>query len=114
MSYELRVNILTSCVYCTSYESRVIFVAGVTSYFSHTSYELLFIAQVTSYFLHTSYELLFIAQVTSYYVLHELRVTSCIRVRVTACCTSYELPLAYKLRVTVFRVTSRNKELGAR
>ena len=97
-SYELRINILASCVYCTSYELQVIFITPVTSYFLHTSYELLFIVRVTSYFLHTSYELLFITRVTSYFcctsyellfiarvtsycLLHELRVTFCIRVR---------------------------------
>ena len=36
---ELRVNILTSCIYCTSYKLRVIFIAGVTGYFSYASYE---------------------------------------------------------------------------
>ena len=30
-SYELRVNIFTSCAYCTSSESQVIFIARVTS-----------------------------------------------------------------------------------
>ena len=39
------------CVYYTSHKLWVIFIAIVTSEFSHTSYELLFIAQVTSYFL---------------------------------------------------------------
>ena len=84
-SYELRVNILTSCVYCTSYELQVIIIPRVASYFLHTSYELLLlhelqviayctsykllcIAQVTSYFLHTSYDVLFTAQVTSYFL----------------------------------------------
>ena len=62
---ELRVNILTSCVYSRSYELQGIFIARVKSYFLHTSYELLFITRVTSYFLDTSYELLFNPQVTS-------------------------------------------------
>ena len=61
---ELRVNILTSCVYCVSYELRVSFIAWVTSFFLHASYELLFIALVTSYFLYTSYKLLLIPGVT--------------------------------------------------
>ena len=66
---ELRVDILTSCVYCTgcdilinSYELislRVAFMARVTSY-------LFLTAPVTCYFLHTSYELL---------LFRELRVT---------------------------------------
>ena len=77
---ELRVNILTSCVYSRSYELRVILIARVTSYFLYTSYELLFIARVKSKILYTSYELLLIARVTSYCLLHELRVTFCIRV----------------------------------
>ena len=47
-SYELQVNIFTSCVYCI-----------VTSYFFCTSYELLFIAHAMSYFYCASYELLF-------------------------------------------------------
>ena len=80
-SYELRVNILTSCVYWMNYELRFIFITQVTSYFLHTSYELLFITRVTSYcLLHelrvivycTSYELLL--RVTIYCLLHELRV----------------------------------------
>ena len=50
---ELRVNILTSCVYCTSYELQVFFITRAANYFWHMSYELLFIARVTSYFLHT-------------------------------------------------------------
>ena len=58
---ELRVIILTSCVYCMSYKLRVTIIARVTSYFLDTSYELLSIARDTSYFVHTKYELLFIA-----------------------------------------------------
>ena len=80
-SYELRVNILTSCVYWMNYELRFIFITQVTSYFLHTSYELLFITRVTSCFYCTSYELLFIARVTSY----------CLELRFTVYCTSYEL-----------------------
>ena len=72
-SYELRVNILTSCVYCTSYELQIIFIARVTSYFLHTSYELLFIARVTSYFYCTSYELLFAYKLEVHFY---MRVTS--------------------------------------
>ena len=98
-SYELRVHILRSCVYCTSYELRAIFIAWVTSYFLHTSYELLFITGVTSSSYGTSYELLFIARVTSYFLLLELRVT--------VYCTSYQLFFAYKFRVNLYmRVNS--------
>ena len=42
-------------------ELRVIFIARVTSYFLHMSYELLFLGEVMSYFLNTSNQLLFIA-----------------------------------------------------
>ena len=64
-SYELRVIIPTSCVFCTSYELQVIFIAKVTSYFLHKSYEWLLIGRVVGYFLRTSYKLLFIRKVTS-------------------------------------------------
>ena len=53
ISYELRV-----AIYCMSYE--LLFIARVTSYFLHTSYELLLIAQelrVNFYVRVTSYEL---------------------------------------------------------
>ena len=51
---KLRINILTSCVYRTSYVLQVIFITWFTSYFLYTSYELQFIARFTSYFLHIS------------------------------------------------------------
>ena len=57
-SYEL-ISLRVAFI-ATSCELRFIFIARVTSYFLHTSYELLFIARLTSYFIHTSYELLFI------------------------------------------------------
>ena len=60
-----------------SYE--LLFIGRVGSYFLHTTYKLLFIAQVTSYFCCTSYVLLFISRVTSYCLLHQLRVTFCMR-----------------------------------
>ena len=99
-SYKLRVNILMSYVYCTSYGSWVIFIARVTSYFLHTSYELLFIARVTSYFLHTSYELLLLHKLrvivycTSYELLFIARVNELFfigKLRVVINCASYEL-----------------------
>ena len=111
-------DILTNELRVTCYEFiclRVVFIARA-SYVLHTSYELLFIARVMSCFLHTSYEilsiprvtrhyyctghkLLFIAQVTSNCLLHELRVTSCIRVKVTFYMrfTSYFLAMSIHL-----------------
>ena len=77
MSYELQLNILRSCVYCTSYELRFAYELPVTVYCTSyellllhelrvivycTRYELLFITRVTSYFLHTSYGLIFICE----------------------------------------------------
>ena len=76
MSYELWVLMLTSCVY---YE--FLFIAWVTSYLLHTSYNYrllhelrvtfwirvtsyCFIAWVMSYFSHTNYELLTIAWIS--------------------------------------------------
>ena len=61
---------------------RVAFIARVTSYFFHTSYELLFTEQAASYFYCTSYGLLFVTRVTSYFwhtsceLLFTARVTS--------------------------------------
>ena len=52
-------DILINKLRVTSYELislRVAFIARVTSYFLHTSYELLFIARVTSSFLHTLFQ----------------------------------------------------------
>ena len=88
---------LKSCVYCMSYELRVIFIALVTSYFLYTSYELLFIARVTSYFLRTSYKLLFIARVTSYFycLLHKLRVIVYCQVNFYMRVRSYFLTMSY-------------------
>ena len=63
--------ILTSCIYCTSYELFLLHELRVTFYI-----------RVTSYFYCTCYKLLFIARVTSYCLLHELRVTFCIRVTI--------------------------------
>ena len=96
---KLRLNVLTSFVYCTSYELRDIFIARVTSYLLHVSYKLLFIARVTSYFYCTSYKLLFIARVTSYCLLHESRVTFCIRV--TSYCLLHKLQVTFLLWVTI-------------
>ena len=79
VSYELRVNILMSCIYCTGNELRVILIAWVTSYFLHTGYELMFIARVTS-----------------------LRVNFCIELRVNVYCSSHELLLLHELRVIVY------------
>ena len=73
-SYELWVNILTSCVYCTSYKLFLLHELQVTF-----SYEL----RVTVYY--TSYKLLFT---------YELQVT--------VYCTSYELLLLHQLRTIVY------------
>ena len=76
--------------YYLLYELRVTFyklpfIAGVTSKFLHTSYELLFIACVTmSYFLHASYKLTFFTRGTSKILLASFdllfiaRVTGCL------------------------------------
>ena len=95
-SYGLGVNILTSCVYCTSYELRFIFIARVTSYFCVrvTRYCLLHKLRVTSYCLFHEVRVTIIAQVTSYCLFPGLRVT--------VYCTSYQLLFAYELRVSVF------------
>ena len=79
-SYDLLVNILASCVYCTSYEL----------YF-----------YCTSYILHASYKLLYIAQVTSYRLLHELQVTFAYELPATVYCTNYELLFICELRVVI-------------
>ena len=81
-SYELWVNILTSYIYCTSYELRFIFTAQVTNYFLHTSYEFLFIAWVSSC---CTYEL----WVTVYSISYELLLLH--KIRLIVCCASYEL-----------------------
>ena len=103
---ELRVNILTSCVYCTSYELLLTYELRVAVYLTSyellslqelavtvycRSYELLFIAQVTSYFLHTSYKLLFIARVTRTFL-------TFYKLRVVINCTIYELLFNYGLQ----------------
>ena len=70
-AYKLRVTVtfiarITIFFLHTSYE--LLLVARVTSWFLHTSYELMLITRVTSYFLHTSYDLLFIARFTSFFL----------------------------------------------
>ena len=95
---EVQVNILTSCIYCTSYELRIIFVERVMSYFLHTSYELLFIARVTSYFSHTIYELLFIPPVTSYFYCTSYELLFIARVTSYFLQTSYDLLFNYELQ----------------
>ena len=72
MNYELRANIFMSCVYCTSYELRVILIARVTSYSLYMNYCLLHKLRMNFY-----------KRLTSYCLLHELRVT--------VYCLSYEL-----------------------
>ena len=79
-SYELRVNILTSCVYYTSYKLLFPYELRVTVY--SLSYELLLLPKLRVIFYRPSYELLFYAQVTSffcmqvtsYFFLHESQV----------------------------------------
>ena len=84
---ELRVNILTSCVYCTSYELfllhelRVTFCIRVTSYCLLHELRVTFYIRVTSYCLLHELRVTFITRVTSYCLLHKLRVTFCIRIR---------------------------------
>ena len=82
---KLRLNVLTSFAYCTSYELRDIFIARVTSYLLHVS---------SNYCLLDELPVTFIARVTSYCLLHELLVT--------VYCTSHELLFAYELRVIVY------------
>lgn len=67
-SYELRVIIVTSFVYCMSYELQVAFIARVTSFLLYKNYELLFMERVKSYFLPMGYELHSNARVTSYFL----------------------------------------------
>ena len=75
MTCELRVTVVMSCIYCTSYELHLLlelrvnftFELQATSYV-HTSYELLFIARIMSNLLYKSCKLLFIARVTSYFL----------------------------------------------
>ena len=82
-SYKLRVIILTSCIYCTSYELLFACELRVTVYCK--SYVLFFkyVSRVTAYC--TGYEL---------HIAHELQVT--------VYCTSYELILTYESRITVY------------
>ena len=89
MSYELRVNILTRCVYCTSYGLFLLHQLRVT-----------FCIRVTSYCLLRELRFTFNARVTSYCLLHDLVVT--------VYCTSYELLFAYELGVNFYmQVTSQ-------
>ena len=71
-SYELRVNILMSCIYCTSYELLFVYELRVAVYCP--SYELFFTYELRVTVYCTIYELFFV---------YELRVT--------VHCTSYEL-----------------------
>ena len=85
VAFIARVTSYECYFYCTSYE--LLFARELRATIYWTSWELLFTyeLQVTVYctscelFLLHNYVLLFISRVTSYCLLHQLRVTSCMR-----------------------------------
>ena len=70
LNNELRVIILTSCVYCTSYELWVVFTARVKSYCLLHELQVTFYMRVTRYCLLHMLRVTLIVRVTSYYLLH--------------------------------------------
>ena len=110
-SYELQVIILSSCIYCISYELSVTFITRFTSYFLDMTYELLtirltFYIRFTSYCVFKCHDLLLLHELPENFwmrvpnpiLLHELRVTSCIQV--TNNCLLVELQVTFYMRVT--------------
>ena len=103
-SYELGVNTLMSCIYCTNYKSRFSHELWVTFHctiykllFRYklrvtvycTSYELLLLHELWVIVYYTSYDLLIIPQATNYFFLMSYDLFFIARV------TSYFLTLSY-------------------